>query len=57
MIQVLRRSLAIVSFCGLLASIVIYIQSYRGATMDGIGRWAILLPLGIFVLLVRHERN
>jgi hypothetical protein len=52
MIQAVGRSLAIISICGLLASIVIYVQSYRGATMDGIARWAILLHIGIFVLLV-----
>ena len=42
MIQVVRRSLAIVSASGLFASIVIYIASYRGATMDSIARWAIV---------------
>jgi len=52
MIQVVRRSLAIVSVCGLVASIVIYVASYRGATMDGIARWAIALHIGIFVLLL-----
>jgi hypothetical protein len=52
MIQVVRRSLAIVSVSGLLASIVIYVASYRGATMDSIGRWAIVLHIGIFVLLL-----
>jgi hypothetical protein len=41
-----------VSVSGLLASIVIYIASYRGATMDGIARWAIVLHLGIVVLLL-----
>src|ERR1700733_3880157 len=52
MIQVVRRSLAIVSVSGLFASIVIYIASYRGATMDGIARWAIVLHIGTFVLLL-----
>ena len=52
MIQVVRRSLAIVSGSGLFASIVIYIASYGGATMDAIFRWAIVLHIGIFVLLL-----
>jgi hypothetical protein len=52
MIQIVRRSLAIVSICGLIASIVIYIASYREATMDGIARWAIVFHIGIFVLLL-----
>jgi hypothetical protein len=52
MIQVVRRSLAIVSASGLFASIVIYIASYHGATMDSIARWAIVLHIGIFVLLL-----
>ena len=29
------------------ASIVIYVASYRGVTMDGIARWAIVLYVGI----------
>lgn len=52
MIQLVRRGLAIVSICGLFASIVIYTASYRGATIDGIARWAILLHVGVFVLLL-----
>jgi hypothetical protein len=52
MVPVVRKSLAIVSASGLFASIVIYIASYRGATMDGIARWAIVLHIGIFVLLL-----
>jgi hypothetical protein len=51
MIQAVRRGLAIVSGCGFLASVVIYVQSYRGTTMDRIARWAIILHIGIFVLL------
>jgi hypothetical protein len=50
MIQVVRRSLAIASACGLLASVVLYIESYCGATMNRIARWAIVLHIGIFAL-------
>jgi hypothetical protein len=52
MIQVVRRGLVTVSVCGLIASVVIYIASYRGATMDGIARWAIVLHIMVFVLLL-----
>jgi hypothetical protein len=52
MIQVVRRSLAIASASGLFASIVIYMASYRGATMDNIAPWAIVLHIGTLVLLL-----
>jgi hypothetical protein len=52
MIPVVRRVLAIVSVCGLIASIVIYVASYRGSTMDDIARVGIALHVGIFALLL-----
>jgi hypothetical protein len=50
--SVLRRFLAAVSCCGLVAAIVVYIASYMGSTMDDVFRWAIVLHLGIFLLLL-----
>jgi hypothetical protein len=50
--EIFRRSLAIASAGGLLASVVIYIASYYGGTMDAIAGWAIVLHIGIFVLLL-----
>lgn len=50
MIQLVRKGLAILSVCGLFASIVIYTASYRGTTMDSVAKWAIVLHVGVFVL-------
>ena len=52
MIQLVHKGLAIVSACGLLAGLVVYIASYRGATIDAIARWAIALHVGVFTLLL-----
>src|SRR5580698_1764834 len=52
MVQVIRRSLEFASVCGLLASILIYIASYLGATMESIAYAAIVLHGGIFVTLL-----
>ena len=52
MISAARRFLAVISICGLALSVVAYIGSFIGTTMDGIFRWAIVLHVGIFVLLL-----
>lgn len=51
-IKAIRRVLAIVAACGLAASVVTYIESYVGTTMDTLSRSAILLHLGVFVLIL-----
>lgn len=48
----IRRILAALAGCGLFASVIAYIGSYIGTTMDSVFRWAILLHIGIFVLLL-----
>ena len=52
MMPVLRRFVAAISACGLVAGIVIYIASYMGSTLDDLFRWAIVLHIGIFVLVL-----
>jgi hypothetical protein len=47
-----RRSLAVVSACGFTASVVAYVESYFGASMEEIVRSAILLHIGVFILLL-----
>jgi hypothetical protein len=51
-IKAIRRFLAIVAACGLAASIVTYIGSYVGTTMDSLSRSGFLLHLGVFVLIL-----
>jgi hypothetical protein len=51
-IPAIRRFLAVVSVFGLAISVVIYIASYFGSTMDTLWHWALLLHLGIFVLVL-----
>jgi hypothetical protein len=50
--SIVRRCLAVVSACGLAASIATYVESYLGASMDGIVRIAIFLHIGVFMLLL-----
>lgn len=52
MATVLRRILALISGCGLATAIAIYIASYAGRTMDGLFRWAIVLHIGVFLLML-----
>lgn len=52
MILLIRRFLAVVSACGLAAAIIAYVGSFAGTTMDDMFRWAILLHIGVFVLLL-----
>jgi hypothetical protein len=52
MILVIRRILAVLAACGLVASVFAYLGSYVGTTMDSLFRWAIVLHVGIFILLL-----
>jgi hypothetical protein len=52
MILLIRRFLAVVSACGLAVAIIAYVGSFAGTTMDDMFRWAILLHIGVFVLLL-----
>jgi hypothetical protein len=52
MILMIRRILAVLAGCGLVASVLAYLGSYVGTTMDGLFRWAIVLHIGIFILLL-----
>ena len=49
---ILRRIFAAISACGLGAGIAIYVASYAGSTMDGLFRWAIVLHIGVFLLML-----
>ena len=52
MILMMRRFVAVLSACGLAASAIVYVESYLGATMDGMSRRAIVLHIGVFILLL-----
>ena len=52
MVPFIRRYLAIVSACGFATAVLIYVDSFRGTTMDSIFRWAIFLHIGVFLLLL-----
>jgi hypothetical protein len=52
MTPIIRRILALISGCGLAAGIGIYIASYAGGTMDNLFRWAIVLHIGVFLLML-----
>lgn len=52
MVSSLRRFLAFVSACGLLAALSAYVISFTGATMDAIFRWAMFLDIGVFALVL-----
>ena len=52
MILMIRRILAVMAACGLFASVLAYIGSYVGTTMDSLFRWAIVLHIGVFILLL-----
>jgi len=52
MILVIRRILAVLAACGLIAGVFAYLGSYVGTTMDSLFRWAIILHIGIFILLL-----
>jgi hypothetical protein len=51
-ISVTRRYLAILSLAGLAASMVVYVGSFKGLTLDRMGSWMFVLHVGIFVLLI-----
>jgi hypothetical protein len=52
MLQSIRKVFAVISGCGFAASVVAYIASYGGTTMNSMFRVAILLHLGVFGLLL-----
>jgi hypothetical protein len=52
MISTFRRFFAVLSACGLAASAIVYVASYLGATMDSLSRWAFVLHIGVFILLL-----
>jgi hypothetical protein len=52
MVLVFRRILAFLAGCGLAASIVAYIGSYEGKTLDSLSFWPFVLHLGVFALLL-----
>jgi len=52
MILVIRRILAVLAACGLVAAVFAYLGSYVGTTMDSRDRWEILLTIGIFILVL-----
>ncbi|MFY9909955.1 MAG: hypothetical protein WCF22_07060 [Candidatus Sulfotelmatobacter sp.] len=52
MILAIRRVLAVLAACGLVTSAFVYIGSYVGMTMDGLFRWAFVLHVGVFILLL-----
>jgi len=51
-VSVTRRFLAILSLAGLAASLVVYVGSFKGLTLDRMGSWMFVLHVGIFVLLI-----
>jgi hypothetical protein len=51
-ISISRWLLAVLSLAGFAASIVIYIASFRGLTLDRMGIWAFALHVGIFLPLI-----
>jgi hypothetical protein len=51
-VSVTRRFLAILSLAGLAASMVVYVGSFKGLTLNGMGSWMFVLHVGIFVLLI-----
>jgi hypothetical protein len=52
MVSLLRRCLAIIAASGLAASLIVYALSFVGTTMDEMFRWAVLLTVGVFVLVI-----
>jgi hypothetical protein len=51
-VSVTRRFLAVLSFAGLAASMLVYLGSFRGLTLDRMGGWIFILHVGVFVLLI-----
>jgi hypothetical protein len=52
MVLSLRRCLAFVSACALVAALTAYAISFMGATMDAVFRWALFLHIGVFALVL-----
>ena len=45
-----RRFLGCLSACGLAGSVLVYVQSFSGATTDNSWRWEVLLGIGAFAV-------
>jgi hypothetical protein len=52
MIPITRRFLAVLSACGIATSVLAYIESFSGATIDNSLQWVILLGIGVFALAI-----
>ncbi len=50
--MIIRRSLAIASGLGFGTAFSGYVGSFFGLTLEGVGRWFVILALGILALLV-----
>jgi hypothetical protein len=47
MVSLLRRCLALIAAFALAASLIVYVLSFVGTTMDGMFKWAMLLHVGV----------
>ena len=52
MVSLIRRILAVVSACGAGVSLVAYIESYRGTTMEDVFPSAVVIHIGVFMLVL-----
>jgi hypothetical protein len=52
MVSVLRRCLALIAASALAVSLIVYVLSFVGTTMDGMFRWAMILHAGVFALVL-----
>ena len=52
MVSLLRRCLAIIAASALAASLIVYALSFVGTTMDEMFRWAMLLTVSVFALVL-----
>ncbi len=52
MVLVIRRFLAFLAECGLAASIAVYLESFRGTTLESLMPLPFVLHLGVFVLVM-----
>jgi hypothetical protein len=50
MIVLLRRLLAVAAMFGLTASLIIYVISFLGFTMEKLGWWAVVLHVGVLAI-------
>src|SRR5215831_6635105 len=52
MVSLLRRCLAIIAASALAASLIVYALSFVGTTMEEMFRWAMLLTVSVFALVL-----